>query len=393
MKEKPEKAKTKSKKPKLISFRIRQSPYFEATERYGCRAYTTYNNMYLPLVYQDLVSDYWHIKNGVTIWDVGCQRQVEITGPEAFKFLQHLTPRNLTNFQVGQCKYTALTTQNGGILNDPVALRLGENHFWLSVADRDVLLWAKGLAVGYQMQVAIQAPDVSPLAVQGPKSFDVVADLFGDWIRKLRYFWFRETELEGIPLVLARSGWSKQGGYELYLRDGSYGDQLWEIVMEAGRPYDIKPSTPSPIERVESGLLNYWEDMTEDTNPYEVGLEKFVDLDQGVDFIGKEALKEIKAAGIRRKLVGLEMHSDPLSKSAQPWPIISNGHPVGEITSAIYSPDLDKNIAFALIAVECSEAGAKLVVDMKSEQVEATVTRIPFIDNREKVWRGIMDDQ
>jgi aminomethyltransferase len=392
MKDKPVKSKNKSKKPKLYSFRIRKSPYFEATERYGCKSYTTYNNMYLPLVYQDLVSDYWHIKNGVTLWDVGCQRQVEITGPEAFKFLQRLTPRNLTNFTVGQCKYTPLTTQDGGILNDPVVSRLGENHFWLSIADRDILLWAKGLAVGFNMQVAIQEPDVSPLAVQGPKSFDVVADLFGDWIRKLRYFWFRETELDGIPLVLARSGWSKQGGYELYLRDGSYGDQLWEIVMEAGRPYNIQPATPSSIERVESGLLNYWEDMTEDTNPYEIGLGKFVDLEQEVDFIGKEALKKINAAGIKRNLVGLEIHSDPLYQLAQPWSVECDGQPVGAITSAVYSPDLDKNIAFAMVAVECAKIGTKLVVDISNEKTEAIVTPIPFIDNREKVWRGIMDD-
>jgi aminomethyltransferase len=348
--------------------------------------------MYLPLVYQDLVSDYWHIKKGVTLWDVGCQRQVEITGPDAFKFLQHLTPRNLTNFKVGQCKYAALTTEDGGILNDPVVLRLGENHFWLSIADRDVLLWAKGLAVGFQMQVDIQEPDVSPLAVQGPKSFDVMADLFGDWVRKLRYFWFREMEFRGMPLVVARSGWSKQGGYELYLRDGSYGDQLWEIVIEAGRPYNIKPATPSSIERVESGLLNYWDDMTEDNNPYEVGLGKFVDLDQEVDFIGKEALKKIKASGIKRKLVGLEIHSEPLSQQAQPWLIECNGRPVGAITSAVYSPDLDKNIAFALVAVECTDVGTQLVVDMGQKKVGATITSLPFIDNREKVWSGIMDD-
>jgi aminomethyltransferase len=348
--------------------------------------------MYLPLVYQDLVSDYWHIKKGVTLWDVGCQRQVEITGPDAFKFLQHLTPRNLTNFKVGQCKYAALTTQDGGILNDLVVLRLGENHFWLSIADRDVLLWTKGLAVGFQMQVAIQEPDVSPLAVQGPKSFDVMADLFGDWVRKLRYFWFREIEFRGMPLVVARSGWSKQGGYELYLRDGSYGDQLWEIVMEAGRPYDIKPATPSPIERIESGLLNYWEDMTEYTNPYEVGLGKFVDLDQEVDFIGKEALKKIKADGIKRKLVGLEIHSEPLSQQAQPWSIECNGQLVGVTTSAVYSPDLDKNIAFVLVAVECTDVGKRLVVDMGQKKVDATISHLPFIDNREKVWRGIMDD-
>ena len=392
MTEKPGKSKTKSKKPKLYSYRIRKSPYFEATERYGCKSYTTYNHMYLPLVYQDLVSDYWHIKKEVTLWDVGCQRQVEITGPDAFKFLQHLTPRNLMNFKVGQCKYTVLTTEDCGILNDPVALRLGENHFWLSIADRDVLLWAKGLAVGFQMQVAIQEPDVSPLAVQGPKSFDVMADLFGDWVRKLRYFWFREIEFRGMPLVVARSGWSKQGGYELYLRDGSYGDQLWEIVMEAGRSYNIQPATPSSIERVESGLLNYWDDMTEDTNPYEVGLGKFVDLDQGVDFIGKEALKEIKASGIKRKLVGLEIHSEPLSQQAQPWSIECNGQPVGAITSAVYSPDLDKNIAFALVAVECTDVGTRLVVDMGQKKVDATVSHLPFIDNREKVWSGIMDD-
>jgi aminomethyltransferase len=348
--------------------------------------------MYLPLVYEDLVSDYWHIKKGVTLWDVGCQRQVEITGPDAFKFLQHLTPRNLTNFEVGQCKYIALTTEQGGILNDPVASRLGENHFWLSVADRDVWLWARGFAAGLQMQVTIKEPDVSPLAVQGPKSFDVVADLFGDWVRKLRYFMFRETELEGIPLVLARSGWSKQGGYELYLRDGSFGDQLWEIVMETGKQYDIKPSTPSPIERVESGLLNYWEDITEDTNPYEVGLEKFVDIDQEVEFIGKEALKKIKAAGIKRKLVGLEIHTEPLSQSAQPWPITCNGQPVGKITSAVYSPDLDKNIAMAIIGIECSELGTQLVIDLGEQEVESTITPLPFIDNRKKVWRGIMDD-
>lgn len=390
MTEKPEKP--RSKKPRLISFRIRKSPYFEATERYGCRAYTTYNNMYLPLVYKDLVSDYWHIKKGVTLWDVGCQRQVEITGPDAFRFLQHLTPRNLENFQIGQCNYIALTTPDGGILNDTVATRLGENHFWLSIADRDVHLWARGLAVGFQMQVDIQEPDVSPLAVQGPKSFDVVADLFGDWVRKLRYFWFRETELDGIPLVLARSGWSKQGGYELYLRDGSYGDQLWEIVMEAGRPYDIQPATPSSIERVESGLLNYWEDMTEKTNPYEVGLGKFVDLKQEANFIGKGALKKVKAAGIKRKLVGLKIHSEPMYQQAQSWLVEFDGNQVGAITSAVYSPDLEENIAYALVANECSDEGTQLVVDMGREKVAATITPLPFIDNREKVWRGILDD-
>jgi glycine cleavage system aminomethyltransferase T len=387
MTQKPDKP--KSKKPRLISFRIRKSPYFNATERYGCRAYTTYNNMYLPLVYEDLVTDYWHIKKGVTLWDVGCQRQVEITGPEAFRFLQHLTPRNLGKFQIGQCKYLPLTTPDGGILNDPVCTRVGENKFWLSIADRDIHLWARGMAAGLQMDVHIQEPDVSPLAIQGPKSFDVAADLFGDWVREMRYFWSREIDFQGIPLILARSGWSKQGGYELYLRDGSYGEQLWEIVMEAGKPYDIQPSTPSSIERVESGLLNYWEDVTEDTNPYEVGLGKFVDLEQEVNFIGKDALKEIEAAGIKRKLVGLVIHSEPIYQQAQSWMVEFTDNPVGIITSAVYSPDLDQNIAYALVAIECSEEGTEMFVDIDGEKIEATVTKLPFIDNQEVVWSGL----
>ena len=378
----------KSKKPRLYSFRIRKSPYYEATVRYGCKSYTPYNNMYLPLVYEDLVSDYWHIKTGVTLWDVGCQRQVEITGPDASRFIQFMTSRDLSDFKTGQCKYVLLSNNEGGILNDPVAQRLGENHYWLSVADRDIWSWAKGLAIGSKMRVSINEPDVSPLAVQGPKSFDVVADLFGDWVRELKYFWFKETELNGIPLLLARTGWSKQGGYELYLRDGRYGDQLWETVMEAGKPHGIKPATPSSIERVEGGLLNYWEDMTDETNPYEVGMGKSVALDAGFDFVGKQALKDIKAAGIKRKLIGLEIHSEPLSRLAQSWPVESEGQQVGAITSAVYSPDLDKNIAFAMVGVECAEPGTQLLVDMGDGKTAATVSTIPFIDNRSKVWRG-----
>jgi aminomethyltransferase len=238
------------------------------------------------------------------------------------------------------------------------------------------------------MHVAIGEPDVSPLAVQGPRSFDVVADLFGDWIRELKYFWSRETELDGIPLVLTRTGWSKQGGYELYLRDGSYGDQLWETVMEAGKPHDIKPATPSSIERVEGGLLNYWEDMTDETNPFEVGMGKFVALDQDFDFIGKQALKKIKESGVKRKLVGLEIHSEPLARLAECWPVSFDGLKLGEITSAVYSPDLDKNIAFAMVDIECPEVGTHVTVDMGEGDTEATVCSLPFIDNRKKVWHG-----
>ncbi len=213
--EQTEKKTVSNKKPNLYSYRIRKSPYYEATQRYGCKSYTSYNNMYLPLVYEDLLSDYWALKNDVTLWDVGCERQVEITGPDAFQLMRRLTCRHLDKFQVGQCYYVPLTTETGGILNDPVALRLAENHFWRSVANREVLIWVRGYAAGLGMNVTVREPDVSPLAVQGPKSFDLMADLLGDWVRTLKYFWFKETSLNGIPSVLARTGWSKQGGYEL----------------------------------------------------------------------------------------------------------------------------------------------------------------------------------
>jgi len=382
--------KPQGKKPKLYSYRIRKSPYFEATQRYGCKSYTPYNNMYLPLVYEDLLSDYWALKNDVTLWDVGCERQVEITGPDAYKLMQRLTCRNLNKFQVGQCYYVPMTTESGGILNDPVALRLEENKFWLSVADREVLIWVRGYANGLKYNVTVREPDVSPLAVQGLKSFDLMADLLGDWVRTLKYFYFKETSFNGIPFVLARTGWSKQGGYELFLTDGSKGDELWETIMQAGKKYNIKPGTPCWIERIESGLLNYWEDITEQTNPFEVGLEKFVDLEQDVNFIGKDALKKIKADGIKRKLVGLILHGEPLNQTAEFWTIESNDQTVGTISSAVYSPDLQKNLAYGMVSLECSEIGKELIVDIGEKKVGATVTSLPFIDNKQKYLAGLL---
>ena len=385
-----EQAAKTQKKPRLYSYRIRKSPYYEATQRYGCKSYTPYNNMYLPLVYEDLLSDYWALKNDVTLWDVGCERQVEITGPDAYKLMQHLTCRNLSKFKVGQCYYVPMTNEQGGIVNDPVALRLDENHFWLSVADREVLIWVRGYAVGQKMNVTIREPDVSPLAVQGPKSFDLMADLLGDWVRTLKYFYFKETSLNGIPFVLTRTGWSKQGGYELFLTDGTRGDELWETIMEAGRKYNIKPGTPCWIERIESGLLNYWEDVTDETNPFEVGLEKFIDLEQDVDFIGKDALKKIKADGVKRKLVGLILDGEPLNQTAEFWTIASDSGTVGIVTSAVYSPDIKQNLAYGMVDIEYSSLDTKLTVDLGDKVVNAVVVKLPFIDNREKYMAGLL---
>ena len=366
--------------------RIRRSPYFEATQRYGCKSYTVYNHMYLPNHYDDPVKEYWRLINDVTLWDVSVERQVEITGPDAFVFADLLTPRDLSHCQVGQAKYVLITAEDGGIINDPVLLRLGKNHFWLAVADSDVLLWARGVAVGAGMNVEIREPDVSPLQVQGPKSRMVMKDLFGDKIAGLAYYHFIETDLDGIPVVVTRTGWTGEVGYEIYLRDGSRGLELWERIMAAGRPYNIAPTGPSDIRRIEAGILNHGADMTLDNNPYEVGLGRLVDLDKKGDFIGKEALSRIKAEGVKRKLVGVEIDGAPVEFNMTRWAVSRNGTAVGYVTSAIYSPRLEKNIGYAMLPVEHGALGTQLTIAVPGVgDRPATVVRKPFIDPKKEI--------
>ena len=366
--------------------RIRRSPFFEATQRYGCKSYTVYNHMYLPNHYDDPVKEYWRLINDVTLWDVSVERQVEITGPDAFAFANLLTPRDLTQCQVGQAKYVLITAEDGGIINDPVLLRLGKNHFWLAVADSDVLLWAKGVAVRAGMNVEIREPDVSPLQVQGPKSRMVMKDLFGDRIAGLAYYHFIETDLDGIPVVVTRTGWTGEVGYEIYLRDGSRGDELWERIMGAGRPYNIAPTGPSDIRRIEAGILNHGADMTLDNNPYEVGLGRLVDLDKKGDFIGKEALSRIKAEGVKRKLVGVEIDGAPVEFNMTRWAVSRNGTAVGYVTSVIYSPRLEKNIGYAMLPVEHGALGTQLTIAVPGAgDRPATVVRKPFIDPKKEI--------
>ncbi len=363
----------------VIGPRLRKSPFFEATRRYGCKAYSVYNHMYMPLFYSDPVTDYQNLMENVCLWDVACERQVEITGPDAFRFSQYLTTRDISQCEIGQCMYAPLVDENGGLLNDPVMLRLGESHFWFSLADSDILLWAKGLAFKSEFDVEVSEPYVSPLAIQGPKATEVVRDLFGDWVRELRFFYCREEKLGDIPLVIAKSGWSKQGGFELYLQDSRYGNELWERVMEAGKPYQITAGAPSAIERIESGLLSYGSDMDMTNNPYEVGLEKYVALDQENDFIGKQALKGIVEKGISQKLVGIEFDDDRLAGNENRWPVFQDGIQCGTVRSATYSPRLEKNIALTMVAIEQTEIGTPLSVQTPLAIVDARVVSVPFV--------------
>jgi len=361
--------------------RLRRTPFFAATQRYGAKAYTVYNHMLFPIGYSDLEEEYWHLVHHVTLWDVSVERQVEITGPDAFAFTNLLTPRDLARCAVGQGKYVVITAHDGGIINDPVLLRLGDNHFWLALADSDVLLWARGVALNAGLRVTIAEPDVSPLQVQGPKAKEVVHALFGDRVLPLRYYHFLETTLDGIPVVVTRTGWSGEVGYEIYLRDGSRGDDLWERIMEAGRPHHIRPTGPSDIRRIEAGILNWGSDMTLENNVYELGLDYLVDDAKPAAYIGRDALKRISADGIRQKLAGIEITGERIEMNAVRWPVALNGAQVGSVTSAIWSPRLKKNIGYAMLPLAQAAIGTVVDVTIPGDGPrKATVVERPFVD-------------
>jgi glycine cleavage system aminomethyltransferase T len=365
--------------------RLRRSPYFEATQRAGCRAYTVYNHTFLPSYYDDPVAEYWHLIEHVAIWDVGVERQVEISGPDAFALAQRLTPRDLSQCAVGQGKYVLITADDGGIINDPVLLRLADNRFWLSLADSDVLLWARGVAVNAGLQVEIVEPDVWPLQLQGPKSKPLVADLFGIRLASMPYYAFAEASLNDIPVVVTRTGWTGEVGYEIYLRDGRRGEELWERVMAAGKPYQIRPTGPSDIRRIEAGILNYGADMTLADNPYQVGLGWTVDERKTSDFIGREALRAIKSKAVERKLAGVEIEGAAIEFNETKWPVLHAGQPVGHVTSAINSPRLKKNIGYAMLPAALAELGTRLVVATPWGERPARVAVKPFIDPKKAI--------
>jgi aminomethyltransferase len=365
---------------------IRKSPYFDATVRWGAQGFSVYNHMYIPRDFGDPEQNFWNLVNDAILCDVAVERQVEITGPDAAQFTQLLTPRNLSNLSVGQCKYVLITNADGGILNDPVLLRLGENHFWLSLADSDILLWAQGVAVHSGMNVAIREPDVSPLQLQGPKSGQIMQALFGDSIMDLRYYWLREVELDGIPLVVSRTGWSSELGYELYLRDGSRGDELWEKIMSAGAPFGLQPGHTSTIRRIEGAMLSYHADADIHTNPFELGFDRLVDLDMEADFIGKAALRRIRENGVSRKQVGLRIEAPRLEgPNTTFWPIRKDGGTIGKVTSAVYSPRLDQNIALAMVLADFASIGTAVEVLMPQGLTEAIVVERPFFDPKKKL--------
>ena len=368
---------------------IRKSPYFDATVKWGATAFSVYNHMYIPRDFGDPEQNFWNLLNSAILCDVAVERQVQITGPDASQLVQFLTPRDLSKMAVGQCKYALITNADGGILNDPIILRVGENKYWISLADSDVLLWAQGVAVNAGLDVHICEPDVSPLQLQGPRSMDIMKVLFGDEIATLKYYWLRTLTLDGMELIVSRTGWSSELGYEIYLQDGSRGSDLWDSFMSAGKPFGLKPGHTSTIRRIEGGMLSYHADMDNMTNPFELGLERLVALDSDADFIGKTALSTIRDKGITRKQIGLIIEGEAFAgPNTSFWPVICNDSVVGRVTSAVYSPRLEKNIAMAMIELASFDADGVVSVETSSGLRSAHITGLPFYDPSKNLAKG-----
>ncbi|HMQ57258.1 MAG TPA: glycine cleavage T C-terminal barrel domain-containing protein [Rhizobiaceae bacterium] len=359
--------------------RLRPSPFYEATLADGMTTASVYNRMIMPASFGDREAEYWRLINGVAMWDVSVERQVQLTGPDAARLAQILSPRDLTKCAVGQGKYVPLCNHRGMLINDPILLKLDDKRYWFSIADSDMWLWARAIAAERGLDVQVDEPDVSPLAVQGPKAEDVVASIFGDWVRSLKYFWFRETEVAGIPVAVQRSGWSKQGGFEIYLKDGSKGSALWAIVKEAGRPFDIGPGGPTSAERTESGLLSVGGDTDENTNPFEVRLGKYVDLGVPDDTVGIAALRRIAAEGPKRHQLGLVLEGEAPSPLGFAWEdILHHGEKIGAMTNCTWSYRMKANIGYALVSRDVSP-GETVQVMRPAGLVGARLVELPFL--------------
>ncbi|HET7521575.1 MAG TPA: glycine cleavage T C-terminal barrel domain-containing protein [Candidatus Limnocylindria bacterium] len=371
--------------------RLRRSPYYEATQRHGPQGFTVYNHMLFPIRFDSFETEFEALLNDVTVWDVSVERCLEISGPDGARFAQLLTPRDLSKCAVGQAKYVLICDGDGGIINDPVMTRMDENTFWFALASSDALLFARGLRHAYRdLDVTIREADVAPMQIQGPKSRDLMRDLVGEGILDLKYYWWRRAEVRGIPVVITRTGWTSEVGYEIYLLDSSRGAELWDAVMDAGRPYNVRPTGPSDIRRIEGAIFNWGADMTYENNPLEMGLERLVawGLDDAA-CLSLPALRRIREAGVARRIVGVELDGEPFpALNFEKWPPYrapGDAERIGKVTSAIYSPRLERNIGYCWVPVELAAEGTQLHVETEWGGRSATVVPMPFVDPEKRI--------
>jgi len=361
------------------SRRLRGTPYTSRIEKQGVTAYTIYNHMLLPAAFGSIEDSYHHLKQYVQIWDVAAERQVEISGKDSAKLVQLMTCRDLSKSKDGRCYYCPIIDDNAGLINDPVVLRLNENKWWVSLADSDVILFAKGLAIGNKFDVNIFEPDVDIMAIQGPKSFELMEKVFGDKIVNLKFFGFDYFEFGGDKHLIARSGWSKQGGYEIYVEHNVSGLKLYDHLFEIGKEFNIKPGCPNLIERIESGLLSYGNDIDNGDNPYECGFDKYINIDSEVNFLGKEKLKKIKSEGIKKKLMGVMLDIDKISITGSLDLSDQDNNIIGELRSACYSPHFKKVIGIAMMKKSHWNIDQNVKASINGDICSGKVCDLPFI--------------
>lgn len=362
-----------------VSRRTRRTPFSDRVTASGVKAYTVYNHMLLPSVFESAQADYRHLKTHVQIWDVACERQVEVRGPDAGRLTQMLTPRDLSNMTLGRCLYTPMVDETGGMLNDPVTLKLADDRYWISIADSDLLLWVKGLAYGLRLEVEVDEPDVSPLAIQGPKADDLAARVFGDAVRDIRFFHYSVLPFAGHDLIVARSGYSKQGGFEIYVDASDLGEPLWDALFAAGEDLDVRAGCPNAIERIEAGLLSYGTDMTRENTPHECGLAKFCQTQSAIGCVGRDALLRVAVEGPIRQIRSLAIDGDALPPCSDMWPVYAAGERVGWVTSVAWSPDFGTNAAIGMVRMTHWDEGTRVEVETPQGMRTATVKDGSFI--------------
>jgi len=362
-----------------ISRRIRSTPFTRRVEAAGVKAYTVYNRMLLPTVFSTVEDDYHHLKRAVQVWDVSCERQIELNGQDAGKLAQMMTPRDISRLQDDQCVYTPSVDGRGGLLNDPMTMRVGPDRYWISIADSDLLLWVKGLALGSGLNVNVTEPDVAPLAVQGPKADELMARVFGDDVRSIRFFRFARLPFRGRDFIVARSGYSKQGGFEIYVEGNDLAEPLWDALFDAGKDLDVRPGCPNLIERIEGGLLSYGNDMTLENNPYECGLGRFCKPSAAVDCIGRDALLQLERIGPAREMRSFAIDGDAQAPCSDAWRLLSDGKQVGMVTSAVWSPDFETTVGLGIIDASHWKDGTTVEIETLEGMRKARVRARPFI--------------
>ncbi len=360
------------------SRRVRSTPFTKKIEEQGVKSYTVYNHMLLPTSFSNVDDEYLHLKKDVQIWDVSVQREIEISGKDAHQLVQLMTCRDISKSKVGSCYYVPLIDSNGGMVNDPLIYKLEDNIWRVCIADSDVLLYAKGIAAGKKLNVKIFEANIDTLAVQGPKSFKLMEDVFGKKITELKFFKYDYFKFRNNKFLISRSGFSKQGGYEIHVEDVKAGLELYDYFFEVGKKYNVKPGAPNHAERIEGGLLSYGNDMLISDNPFECGFEKQVHLTTDVEFLGKDSLKKILNSGIKRKLMGIKINSDILNLNSVDL-FNKKKQIIGDLRSVAFSPFFKKIVGIAMINKDYCTNKETFNINLNNKLVDGEICELPII--------------